>query len=1791
MPKSYRLRTQLGSDKNIRININQDFDFLEILSLKLRQEDVYTRFCADYGVVAGRVVVNGGYGVPNANVSVFIPLDQMDENDVVISTLYPYKSATEKNEDGYRYNLLPYRQSYGGHTPTGTFPDKEDVLTRSEVLQVYEKYYKFTAKTNDSGDFMIVGVPLGIQTIVMDLDLSDMGCFSLRPSDLIRMGLGTPDQFDGDEFKSSTDLASLPQIINFTKNIDVTSFWGEEELCNIGITRTDFDLRELGITLKPQAIFMGSLFSTSNEDYLRSNCKPKKETGSLCNLETGPGKILALRHTIDYDTNGRPILEEHKLENGGKVVDDDGTWLVEVPMNLEYVTTNEFGEQVISNDPSVGIPTKGRYRFRVQYQNEDGEDNTIMRGDYLIPNVREYGWGIDGEYQNVNQTQQLKSYAFSLDWDDYADQQAAINCEDSFYEFNYNKVYTVSNFIDRWKWGYNRYRHLGIKEIDSRNCNQNNKFPVNDGVRNFDFIFFLFNIMVTLMTPTIVTLIITLHVLALLYPILRAIVNIVIWIINVIIYGICIVVAAISPSLTTDDCKKTTITPLSDENPFKRISLPMMSYPDCEACPCEDLGLDGDAGQFNEQAQITISNANFSNLINSNSLVSYVNFTAQPQPTNNNFNNGIRQYLSGYQYVTGSNAANFIDVDPKMAKLPIAEVPRQGGGYKYLGYDATLSQSLNLANLRQRYFDGENLIRTTVMNTNPTTNVVEPSDPFTDNILMIVCDPGTLTLLTAGSLVSFHDTTLLNDPNISGGTVNQFNTKNITGATNPNQQNLITKTVNYINTSGNLATANIKIKITEDGKEYKYVAGNEYFQVITGGTVFNFSGMTNYASTTSLLGKYIFNKTQKVCYYETTSPGGQVCVTTKPITQYSLAENQEIIFLTRGTDPYTQKQNIRYDLSPLFGYTFGNGPIVEGSYYLNIPIQKNTDTISSNILWRNDYKTPETHQITSNNNNVLYHKAYSFTPDINAFSAFTNNIPYYYNSTDKSRATHTAFPNDILNLSQFTLPVGVYSDIACNGAETGKSTIGFQYGQTIITSPTNDPFYTWLGPVAPNFFSFKTNTDYVNYYNAGGFCNPTITFNGFFPCTSGNIGACENQSSNRPYYLVNPNINYGDIVYDVYIAANDPGNIPLYGEFDSVTGNYRWIPLFYQGVDQNNNPTWSYAVAVQVGANGEVLDWFACTGTWQGSTSTTSTCTTSPQGNIEGGTLLGGYSAQGTYMDLNPTLRQDRVYSPAYHLDNLPNITISNYEKIVFRSDRLPTSDNTEVSGNTSYSLHLNDKFKIYSINGEGGLTVVPTSNLTATDNTNNSQDITGDTSNALTDAVLNSLTCENMTTLSCYSGSGQFFGVTDPCADNQTGKNNENKRVNGGCYTFVDNPLIVSIPDDIKYFREWRARFRLTFGACRGVFSQVFQNNWLNGTLYMFSFKRQTIYNVQGQPKKYKFCGTLDSIYREGQGPIFYTEGTTNSLFYRSTPYDGNNFVGQVPEKATFFSGYAPANFKGMNDRNLFFPTTIMDLGPRDLYSKEICANPNFEGYLMSTMKSTSYNDPSDILQLSFISRLTNTNFNNQIVSYADASINRFFSRSEDRLDGDITQLFSINSEYGIIPFGDEEYSDNDLFVQSTQGTDALVGIFFSSSSVNRKVLSPGVQTFSTTPPLLNYFGYTKTQRVPMYKWKISPSDGTIFGADTNDWDTDISGNGFYSQKYQSLSFEYAPVSPYFNNTITGNKGYIYNQDINGNGDPNWGSIQPTSSYVVGAPFHFYFGLNKNKTALNKFITKYIGL
>ena len=497
MPKSIRIKTTPGKDQNIQLELKQDFDLLEILSLKMSQGDVYSRMCADFGVVVGRVLANSGFGVPNAKVSIFIPLTDEDENNPLITDLYPYKDVADKNEEGYKYNLLPRIQSHERHSPTGSFPELEEFLSNPTALEVYEKYYKFTVRTNSSGDFMIWGVPLGNHTIHMDVDVGDIGCYSMKPFDFIAQGFSEEQFNNAAQFKSSENLDSLPQIVMQNKNIEVTPFWGDDELCGIGITRVDFDLRDAGVEIKPTAIFVGSIISDNRDSALGVNCVPDKAQGEVCKLTTGTGRIDAVRFTIFDNDDGSPKLEYFAV-GGGKAIDASGSFVTELPMNLDYVVTNEYGEEVFSNDPSKGIPTRAKYRFRFAFDDEN--DRGGQKARYLVPNLRENMNDIPGSYAFSDD---IYDYPNSSNPSDWATSEANIG-DDYFYEVFPDKVYTISQFISYYRKGMagtssatgqqkNRWKFIGIKSINpaiGAGCSDSTtQFPANDAFRGGNMLY------------------------------------------------------------------------------------------------------------------------------------------------------------------------------------------------------------------------------------------------------------------------------------------------------------------------------------------------------------------------------------------------------------------------------------------------------------------------------------------------------------------------------------------------------------------------------------------------------------------------------------------------------------------------------------------------------------------------------------------------------------------------------------------------------------------------------------------------------------------------------------------------------------------------------------------------------------------------------------------------------------------------------------------------------------------------------------------------------------------------------------------------------------------------------------------------------------------------------------------------------------------------------------------------------------------------------------------------------
>jgi hypothetical protein len=404
--------------------------------------------------------------------------------------LYPYKEVTDKDDSNYRYNLLPSRQQHGGHAATGTFPDQSEILSREEVLEVYEKYYKYTVKTNPAGDFMIWGVPVGNQTIHVDVDLSDIGCFSLRPYDFQRLGIGVDGFKNKYSFKSSEDLDSLPQIVTFDKIIEVYPFWGNEELCEIGITRTDFDLSDQGVNIKPTAYLIGGVYTDNGKNAINKNCTPRKKMGRKCDLVAKSANIEAIRFLPIKDELNRPYLEYLPIDED---VPDDGGFVLPLEMNMDYVITNEFGENEYTNDFNKGIATSACYRFRFNL-NDKGVERARNNADYLVPNIREFQNDIDS------------SYYFGTEWSGYPQNAVSVNSDygilynedgqfnprDYFYRFTYNKVYTVSSLQSSYvKEGFfGREQFLGLKELvpsEEEDCTENVTPPVNFGLKNYTF--------------------------------------------------------------------------------------------------------------------------------------------------------------------------------------------------------------------------------------------------------------------------------------------------------------------------------------------------------------------------------------------------------------------------------------------------------------------------------------------------------------------------------------------------------------------------------------------------------------------------------------------------------------------------------------------------------------------------------------------------------------------------------------------------------------------------------------------------------------------------------------------------------------------------------------------------------------------------------------------------------------------------------------------------------------------------------------------------------------------------------------------------------------------------------------------------------------------------------------------------------------------------------------------------------------------------------------------------------
>jgi len=406
----YRIKTKILPEQNqyLKVNIKQDFDVLDILTLSIYGTDTYPNPCGDWGVIMGRVVDSNSFPMENVKVGYVIPLDEDDSNNITINNIY-------NDIMGNKYPLLPKYSVNKNHYPVGGFPSEDEVMANSALEYVYKKYFKFIASTNQNGDYAILGIPLGGGKLLMNFDSTDAGSLSTTPTQQLATGQKEEKNFKKDQRLNGSpinanggnpvtgntvgqsisignitgigeggvvvtvitgatatsfggngnlknqagDTVSVIQkqipndgndvdnsagvLISRTTDVQVKSFFGDLDQCEIGVNRYDF---QLDYKYQPCNYIIGSFYA----DYTVFNSAIPTYTINNMALASSKqnmgGKVAFL---LDgYDETNPDISAD---------VNSDGTFYAAIPCKWDRYNIDEEGNWYKTNDDFTKNPT------------------------------------------------------------------------------------------------------------------------------------------------------------------------------------------------------------------------------------------------------------------------------------------------------------------------------------------------------------------------------------------------------------------------------------------------------------------------------------------------------------------------------------------------------------------------------------------------------------------------------------------------------------------------------------------------------------------------------------------------------------------------------------------------------------------------------------------------------------------------------------------------------------------------------------------------------------------------------------------------------------------------------------------------------------------------------------------------------------------------------------------------------------------------------------------------------------------------------------------------------------------------------------------------------------------------------------------------------------------------------------------------------------------------------------------------------------------------------------------
>jgi hypothetical protein len=300
----------------------------------------------------------------------------------------------------------------------------------------------------------------------------------------------------------------------------------------------------------------------------------------------------------------------------------------------------------------------------------------------------------------------------------------------------------------------------------------------------------------------------------------------------------------------------------------------------------------------------------------------------------------------------------------------------------------------------------------------------------------------------------------------------------------------------------------------------------------------------------------------------------------------------------------------------------------------------------------------------------------------------------------------------------------------------------------------------------------------------------------------------------------------------------------------------------------------------------------------------------------------------------------------------------------------------------------------------------------------------------------------------------------------------------------------------------------------CEGLVNYSFLDNWLSGSLYFFPFKSRIVWDNEE---------ILDlSVYATSycEDLVYFKAGTVEN-----------------PDKRFYYrsSWFNPVSNKFDSARGtLAHPTTLVDLGPRDEFIKEICIDPNLDPNcsVVRNIGPSSYQDIRSVLGLYI-------NYKLDVASppitgdiYAFFRNNGFDSRLPLKmrgqvLNGDIIQLMSMNSEAGIDGF-DLESKKYEMYNPIVLDPDVYVNFFKDNAGNNNGPLPIQLKLDEDNGyrvrACLNEPGRLteSSQVVPFYLWN---KNGEGFGTGVDQawyYPSPVNGSTVEAQPLQGMSYNY---------------------------------------------------------------------